>query len=182
MLFVNFQIIKIYVDKCLEKWCLEIIKPKLNDTQSGFRPGRSITDQIFTLHLIFEKSWEYAKDASTHALSTLTNHLIDFLVKSFEECCGCTVHPAWLLGRQHMHTFWRWRLAGQRCTCWRDVAQGTDTCGTPFLRRRNLLHWSFPVVRVKLRFVTISMIKWTMCLSSSNRSSLKVRPRGHAVW
>jgi len=25
---------------------------------------------------------------------------------------------AWLLSRQHMHTFWRWWLAGKRCRCW----------------------------------------------------------------
>ena len=52
----------------------------------------------------------------------------------------------------------------------------TDPCGTPFLRRRNLLLWPFPVVRVKLRLLTISMIIWSMCMSCSNRSSLQVRP------
>ena len=31
----------------------------------GLRPGRSTTDQIFTLQQIFEKSWEYAKDVYT---------------------------------------------------------------------------------------------------------------------
>ena len=80
---------------------------------------------------------------------------------------------AWLLGRQHMHTFWRWWLTGQRCRCWRGAR--TDPCGTPFLRRRNLLLWQFRVVRVKLRLSTISMIMWTMCLSGSNCSSLQVR-------
>jgi len=34
----------------------------------------------------------------------------------------------------------------------------TDPCGTPFLRHRNLLHLPFPVVMVKLRLPTISMI------------------------
>jgi len=61
MLFGNFQIINIYVAKCLEKRCREIIESKLGDTPCGFRPGCSTTDKIFTLQKIFEKSWEYAK-------------------------------------------------------------------------------------------------------------------------
>jgi len=65
MLLGNFQINDIYVAKCLGKWCREIIEPKLNDTQCGFHPGRSTTDQIFTLKQIFKKSWEYAKDVYT---------------------------------------------------------------------------------------------------------------------
>jgi len=65
MLFGNFQIIDIYVGKYLEKRCREIIEAKLNDTQYGFRPGRSTTDQIFTLKQIFKKSWEHAKDVYT---------------------------------------------------------------------------------------------------------------------
>ena len=48
--------------KCLERKCLEIVKSKLHDCQCGFCPGRSITDQTFTLKQIFEKSWEYGKD------------------------------------------------------------------------------------------------------------------------
>jgi len=51
--------------QCLEKRCREIIKPKREDTQCGFRPGRSTTDQIFTFQQIFEKSWKYAKDVYT---------------------------------------------------------------------------------------------------------------------
>jgi len=43
----------------------KIIEPKLDHTQSGFRRGRSATDQSFTLQNIFEKSWEYAKDVCT---------------------------------------------------------------------------------------------------------------------
>ena len=38
------------------------MESKLKDGQCGFRPGRSTTDQIFTLKLIFEKSWKYGKD------------------------------------------------------------------------------------------------------------------------
>jgi len=35
----------------------------------------------------------------------------------------------WLLGRQHMYTFWRWCLAGQRCRCWRKGAPGQIPVG-----------------------------------------------------
>ena len=52
---------KVYA-KCLERKCREIVESKLEDGQCGFRPGRSATDQIFTLKQIFEKSWEYGKD------------------------------------------------------------------------------------------------------------------------
>jgi len=41
----------------------------------------------------------------------------------------------------------------------------TDPCGTPFLRRRNLLLGPLPMVRVKLRLRTSSMMNDTMCLS-----------------
>ena len=52
---------KVYA-KCLERKCREIVKSKLEDGQCSFRPGRSTTDQIFTVKQIFEKSWEYGKD------------------------------------------------------------------------------------------------------------------------
>ena len=52
---------KVYA-KCLERKCREIVESKLEDGQCGFRPGRSTTDQIFTLKQIFEKAWEYGKD------------------------------------------------------------------------------------------------------------------------
>ena len=52
---------KVYA-KFLERKCREIVESKLEDGQCGFRPGRSTTDQIFTLRQIFEKSWEFAKD------------------------------------------------------------------------------------------------------------------------
>ena len=38
------------------------MESKLEEGQYGFRPGRSTTDQIFTLKQIFEESWEYGKD------------------------------------------------------------------------------------------------------------------------
>ena len=37
------------------------MKSKLEDGQYDFRPGRSTTNQIFTLRQIFEKSWNYAE-------------------------------------------------------------------------------------------------------------------------
>jgi len=57
----------------------------------------------------------------------------------------------------------------------------TDPCGTPLLRRRNLLLWLFLVVRLRLRLPTISIIMWIMCLPGRNRRSLQVRPRCHTV-
>ena len=52
---------KVYAE-CLERKCREIVESKLEDGQCSFCPGRSTTDQIFTLKQIFEKSWEYGKD------------------------------------------------------------------------------------------------------------------------
>ena len=52
---------KVYA-KCLERKCREIVEKKLEKGQYGFRPGRSITDQISVLSQIFEKFWEYAKN------------------------------------------------------------------------------------------------------------------------
>jgi len=65
MLFGNFQMFNIYVAKCLEKRCREINEPNLDNTQCGFHPGYSTTDQNFSLQQIFEKSWEYAKNFYT---------------------------------------------------------------------------------------------------------------------
>lgn len=52
---------KIYA-KVLESKVRAIVEPRMADEQCGFRPGRSVTDQVFTLKQIQEKAWEYAKD------------------------------------------------------------------------------------------------------------------------
>ena len=69
---------KVYA-KCLERKCREIVESKLEDGQCRFRPGRSTTDQIFTLKQIFEKSWE--------ALSILKKHMTGFLGINFGRFC-----------------------------------------------------------------------------------------------
>ena len=42
---------KVYA-KCLERKCRKIVESKLEDCQCGFRPGRSTTNQTFTLKQI----------------------------------------------------------------------------------------------------------------------------------
>jgi len=94
----NFLIINISIAKCLEKTCHEIIEPKLNDTQCRLRPGRSTTDQIFTLQQIFEKSWEYAKDVYTcfvdfeKAYNRVTREKLSgvFRENGVESLCPCS--------------------------------------------------------------------------------------------
>ena len=52
---------KVYT-KCLARKCREIVESKLENGQCCFWPGRSTTDQIFTVKHIFEKSRNYGKD------------------------------------------------------------------------------------------------------------------------
>jgi len=84
MLFGNFQIINIYVVKCLEKRCCEIIESNLNDTQCGFRPARSNTDNISLSSKILRNLGSMLK-MSSHALSDSRKHTTGFLVESFGE-------------------------------------------------------------------------------------------------
>jgi len=41
------------------------MEPKLDDTQCGFCPGRSTTEEISSLQQIFKKLWEHVKDLYT---------------------------------------------------------------------------------------------------------------------
>ena len=93
ILFGTFQIINFCVVKCLEKRCREIIEPKLNDTQSGFRLGRSTVDQIFTLQKTFEKSLKYAKNVYT-CFVDLQKAYVRVPCEKLWECCGSTVLTA----------------------------------------------------------------------------------------
>ena len=62
------------------------------------RPGRSTTDQIFTLQQIFEKSWEYAKDVYTcfvdfeKAYNRVTREKLSgvFRENGVESLCPCS--------------------------------------------------------------------------------------------
>ena len=76
--------------QCLQKLRSKIIETKLDDTYCSFHPRRSTTDQIFTLHQIFEKSLGMPK-ASTHVLLTSRKLTTGFLVKRFGECFGSKV-------------------------------------------------------------------------------------------
>jgi len=85
--------------KCLEIRCCKTIETKLEETQGGFRPGRSTTDQIFSLQQIFDRSWEYTKDIYT-CLSTDRKHTTGSSWKALGSVAGvlCYGHP--VTGRQ----------------------------------------------------------------------------------
>jgi len=53
---------KVYA-KCLEKRCHEIIEPKLQDTQNGFRPGRTVKNTFCLSSKFFEKSSRLQENA-----------------------------------------------------------------------------------------------------------------------
>ena len=52
---------KVY-ERILEKRLRGHVESKLGEWQSGFRSGRGTADMIFTLKIIFEKSWEWNED------------------------------------------------------------------------------------------------------------------------
>ena len=49
-------------ERILERRLRGCVEYKLGEWQNGFRPGRGTNDMIFTLKMIFEKSWEFNKD------------------------------------------------------------------------------------------------------------------------
>ena len=52
---------KVY-ERILESRLRGYVESKLGEWQNGFRPGRGTTDMIFSLKMIFEKSWEWNMD------------------------------------------------------------------------------------------------------------------------
>ena len=83
-LFGNFQIMNIYVSKCLEKDAAK----KLNQTwmipSSVFVPALA---KQTTFHKNFQNLRSMPK-TSTYALSTSRKHTTGFIVKSVGECCA----------------------------------------------------------------------------------------------
>jgi len=63
--------------------------------------------------------WRYSPMVAMSLLNTLST-----------ACQTASLHQhAWLLGRQHMRTFCRRWLAGQRCICWREGVPGQIPVG-----------------------------------------------------
>ena len=77
---------KVYA-KCYEKRCREIIEPKLDDIQCGFRLSCSTTDQMFPLRQIF---WKLGRTSnpSTFILSTSRKYTTVFLGETLESVAG----------------------------------------------------------------------------------------------
>jgi len=87
----------------------EIIQPKLDNTQNGFRPGCSTADQIFTFRLYFWKSWEHATDVCACFENLKKAYDRVACKKNFRECWGSLV-----LTDVCYRLSCRWA-----CNCWR---------------------------------------------------------------
>jgi len=124
-----------------------------------------------TVFVVLSFSFQVWKYSLTVAISLVSN-----------TSTACQSPSACMIARSSAYAYVLETVVS-RSSMWMLKRRGarTDPCGTPFLRRRNLLLMPFPVVRVKLRLLNISMIMWFMCLSGSNCSSLQVRQRCHAV-
>uniref|UniRef100_A0A674MGB6 Reverse transcriptase domain-containing protein n=1 Tax=Takifugu rubripes TaxID=31033 RepID=A0A674MGB6_TAKRU len=45
----------------LERRVRQIVEPRIQEEQCGFRPGRGTVDQLYTLSRVFEGAWEFAQ-------------------------------------------------------------------------------------------------------------------------
>jgi len=79
--FWEFLIINIYVAKCLEKRCRDIIESKVNDTHFGFVPAVVLQTKLSLPSKIYRNLGRMLK-TSSHALST------GFLAKCLRKCFG----------------------------------------------------------------------------------------------
>jgi len=107
MLFGNLQIISKHVAKCLEKICCKTIESKLNDTQCGFRSGRSTIDRI--------------------SLSSRTLRNLGSMLKTSSHLCRPreSIRPG---------SLWKTFSSVERLRCWRPPVTGRQV--TAFLLRR----------------------------------------------
>ena len=80
--------------KCFEKRCREIIEPNLEDTQRGFRHGRSTTDQIFTFRKNFHEIFGIYRRSPCMLVDLLRKQMTGFLMKSCGGCYRSTVLTA----------------------------------------------------------------------------------------
>jgi len=85
--------------------CHEINERKLKDIQCGFCPGRSTTDQIFTLQLIFEKPCEHANDICTCSVDLEKTYDKLQRDKLWEGLSEYGVDDRLLLGRLSLYSF-----------------------------------------------------------------------------
>ncbi|KAK3536657.1 hypothetical protein QTP86_015466, partial [Hemibagrus guttatus] len=51
---------KVY-SRVLERRVQPLIEPRIQEEQCGFRPSRGTLDQLYTLHRVFDGSWEFAQ-------------------------------------------------------------------------------------------------------------------------
>ena len=138
VLFGNFQISNIYVAKCLIKRCREIIQSNLNDTQCGFRPGRSSTES----HILFSS-------------------------KIFRNLGACQRHLLMLCCPQEsirLGSSWKalWSVARIRC-CWLPVT-GHQVTGHQVTVHQVTVR--VRVWRVKSWLFTVSVGVWKGCVLS----------------
>ena len=82
---------KVHVKCLVERW-REIIEPKLDGTQCGFR-GLSTTEQNSTLQQ-FSRNLGSMQKTNTHVLSKSGKCMTGFLVKNFGQCCWSMVLTA----------------------------------------------------------------------------------------